>query len=66
MGNEPPGPFITSILELKLDPGTMFEGQDLPEVPHLDKLLEFLNLHAHASEVAGNGKRPNKNVVQNK
>ena len=25
MGSEPPGPFITSVMELKLDPTTMFE-----------------------------------------
>ena len=38
MGHEPPGAFITSVLELKLDTNTMFEwqrhGQDSTDVPH--------------------------------
>ena len=54
MGSEPPGPFITSILELKLDPTTMFEwqkySQESTEVPHFSNLLEFLNMRAQASE----------------
>ena len=48
MGHEPPGPFITSLLELKLDTSTMFEwqrhSQESVDVPHFSKLLEFLNL----------------------
>lgn len=54
MAYEPSGPFITSILELKLDSTTSFEWQrfiqDTTGVPHYDKLLEFLNLRAQASE----------------
>ena len=45
MDCEPSGPFITSILELKLDASTNFEwqkfSQDLPGYPHYGKLLEF-------------------------
>ena len=56
MDYEPSGPFITSVLELKLDTSTMFEWQkfshDLPEVPHYHKLLEFVNLRAQASETS--------------
>ena len=44
MGHEPPGPFITSRLELKLDSNTMFEwqrhSQESTDVPHFSKLLE--------------------------
>ena len=55
LGNEPSGPFITSMLELlKLDTNTAFEwhkySQDSEEVPHYSRLLEFLNLRAQASE----------------
>ncbi len=54
MEYDPPGPFITSLLELKLDSGTMFEWrkhtQDASTVPHFNTLLEFLNLRAQASE----------------
>ena len=50
MGCEPSGPFITSILELKLDSNTSFEwqkfSQELLDLPHYGKLLEFLNLRA--------------------
>ena len=56
MEHEPSGPFITSVLELKLDPNTMFEwqkfSQDSSAVPHYQKLLEFLNLRAQASEAS--------------
>ena len=48
MGYDPPGPFITSLLELKLDMNTMFEwqrhSQESTDVPHFSKLMEFLNL----------------------
>ena len=51
---QPSGPFITSVLELKLDTNTMFEwqrfSQDSHKVPHYQDLLEFLNLRAQASE----------------
>ena len=45
---EPSGPFVTSILELKLDPTNMFEwqrhSQDSREVPHYYiAQLEFLD-----------------------
>ena len=54
MDYEPSGPFVTSILELKLDPTTMFEwqrhSQDSEKVPHYTALLEFLNLCECASE----------------
>ena len=66
MGNEPPGAFVTSLLELKLDTDTMFEWQkhtqDSATVPHYQKLLEFINLRAQASEslVAESGKKNSK------
>ena len=54
MGSEPSGPFITSVLELKLDPTTMFEwqkySQESTDVPHYNDLLEFLNMRAQALE----------------
>ena len=56
MDCEPSGPFITCILELKLNASTNFEwqkfSQDLPGYPHDGKLLEFLNLRAQASEAS--------------
>ena len=64
MGYEPSGVFITSVLELKLDTGTMFEWQKhshtSSDVPHYCDLLEFVNLRAQASEnsVSDNTKRP--------
>ena len=54
MGYEPSGPFVTSVLELKLDTGTMFEWQkhtsSSTSVPHFTELLEFVNLRVQASE----------------
>ena len=54
MGYEPSAPFITSVLELKLDVGTMFEWQKHSNsstgIPHFDELLEFINFCAQASE----------------
>ena len=54
MDYEPSGPFITSTLELKLDPNTMFEWQKHSQsskgVPHYQELLEFINLRAQASK----------------
>ncbi len=54
MKYDPPGHFITSMIELKLDPGTMFEWQKHTQtsstVPHFDALLEFIDLRAQASE----------------
>ena len=53
---KPSGSFITSILELKLDTNTMFEwqkySQDSDDVPHYQRLLEFINLLAQASEAS--------------
>ena len=60
MEHEPSGPFITSVLELKLDVNTMFEwqrhSQDDTDVPHYNKLLEFINLRAQASETLPTGR----------
>ena len=48
------GPFITSILELKLDTTTLFEwqkhSQSKAQVPHYQELLTFIDLRAQASE----------------
>ena len=56
MDYEPSGPFITSVLELKLDTNTMFEwqkhSQSATSVPHYGELLEFINLRAQASETS--------------
>ena len=56
MDYEPSGPFITSVLELKLDANTMFEwqksSQDATQVPHYRDLLEIINLRAQASETS--------------
>ena len=42
MGKEPPGSFITSVLELKLDASTMFEWQKtLPKFPTTTRCLNF-------------------------
>ena len=54
MGDDVPGPFITSVLELKLDQNTLFGWQkhssELATVLHYDDLLEFVNLCTQASE----------------
>ena len=56
MDYEPSGPFITSMLELKLDANTKFEwqkfSQDTTDVPHYRDLLEFINHRAQASETS--------------
>ena len=56
MGYEPSGTFITSVLELKLDQGTMFEWQkhshETPDIPHYRELLDFINLRAQALEIS--------------
>ena len=63
MGFEPSGPFITSVLELKLDSSTSFEwqkaSQEISGVPHYTELLDFLNLRAHATEASANDARKN-------
>ncbi len=72
MDYEPSGPFITSVLELKLNTNTMFEwqkfSQDLPNVPHYQRLLKFINLRAQASEssVAEHGKMPKHEGISGK
>lgn len=54
LGHNPPGPFIISFLELKLDATTMFKWQRHSEAstdnPHYDDLLKFLNLRTQASK----------------
>ena len=61
MDYEPSGPFITSVLELKLDVSTMFEwqkhNQDSTDVPHYKRLLEFMNLCVQASDTPTSGQR---------
>ena len=56
MGYEPSGPFVTSILELKLDQTTLFEwqkhSQSSASIPHYRELLDFINLRAQASETS--------------
>ena len=70
MDYEPSGPFITSVLELKLDVNTMFEwqkhSQSTTTVPHYGELLEFINLRAQASEtsVTEQSKKLSKNDTQ--
>ena len=56
MNAEPDPSFITSLVELKLDPKTLFEWQKhsqsiVDEVRHYNDVLEFLNMKAQASEV---------------
>ena len=77
MGYEPSGAFLTSILELKLDPDTMFEWQrhsnSSSAVPHYSDLLEFIDLRARATEHSVNDsrrmqnemKKPHKHIVSN-
>ena len=47
MGHDPPGSFVTLLIELKLDATTMFEWQwytqDSANVPHYQKLLYFIS-----------------------
>ena len=54
MGYDPSGPFVTSLIEMKLDWSTMFEWQkhtqESSDVPHYSKMLEFIDLRARASE----------------
>ena len=61
MGYEPSSPFLTSIIELKLDQGTMFEWQKHSQastaVPSHQELLDFLNLRAQASESSAPDKK---------
>ena len=54
MKHEPSGAFITSLIQLKLDQNTMFEwqkhSQGEKDVPHYDKLVQFLEMRAIAAE----------------
>ena len=56
MDYELSGTFITSVIELKLDAGTLFEwqkySQGKTEIPHYNDLLEFIDLRAQASETS--------------
>ena len=58
------GPFVTSILELKLDTTFMFEwqkhSQEKSEVPHYQDLLDFINLHAQASKTSLSDQKKHK------
>ena len=54
MNYDPPGHFIISVLELKLDANAMFEwqshSQESLRVPHFSALLDFICSRAQASE----------------
>ena len=54
MGYDSSGPFVTSLIEMKLDQSTLFEWQKLTQensdVPHYAEILEFIDLRARASE----------------
>ena len=54
LGHEPSSAIITSFLQLKLDPTTMFEwqkcSQSHTDIPHCDEFLQFIDLRAQASE----------------
>ena len=64
LGHEPSEPFITSLLEMKLDSTTMFEwqrhSQEHSDVPDYQILLDFLNLRAQAAEASSDKKRPTR------
>ena len=64
LGHEPSKPFITSLLEMKLDSTTMFEwqrhSQEHSDVPDYQILLDFLNLRAQAAEASSDKKRPTR------
>ena len=65
LGHEPSKHFITSLLELKLDPTTMFEwqrhSQEHSEVPDCDVLLSFIGLRAQAAEATVPDKKHKSN-----
>ena len=64
MGCEPSGQFITSLIEMKLDPDTMFEWQKhTPAVPHYNVLLEFVNLQRNRLNVRWMMLRSNLGLV---
>ena len=73
--HEPSKPFITSLLEMKLDATTMFEwqrhSQEHTDVPDYQILLDFLNLRAQAAKSASDKRRigrepakPNRQVTE--
>lgn len=72
LGHEPSSTFVTSILELKLDQNMMFEwqkhSQESTDVPHYQKLLDFIDLRAQAAEVSISdaGKRSRNDTWQAK
>ena len=53
--SEPLSQFVTSIIQLKLDSSTLFEWQkhtqSTTEVPTFERILEFIDLRARASEI---------------
>ena len=55
MGYDPSQPFITTLLELKLDQSTMFawlrHSQESRNTPHYQELVDFLDLRAQASKI---------------
>ena len=69
MDHDPSGPFITSVLELKLDTTTLFEWQRLSQspkqVPHYKDVLTFIDLRAQASEGSATGinKKPKNEIT---
>lgn len=62
MDYDPSGPFITSMLELKLDATTQFEwqkhSQSEVKVPHYQGLLNFIDLRAQAGSATIAVKKP--------
>ena len=70
MDCEPSSPFITSMVELKLDQNTMFEwqkhSQKCESIPHYQDLLQFLNLRAQATESSLLDKKSKHDVSQSR
>ena len=52
MEYDPSGPFLTSIIELKLHPTNGKNTQENTDVPHYQKILDFINLRARAAETS--------------
>ena len=54
MSYDPSGPFVTSLIKMKLDTTTMFEWQrymqEVSDVAHYTKILELIDLRARPSE----------------
>ena len=48
MGHNPSGPFMKSLIEMKLDWSTMYEwqrpAQESSDMPHCVEILQFINL----------------------